>query len=114
MPRQARLDAPGNLHHVMIREIKGKRFFRDTQDRKDFVTRFGVNGGEWGRAKVCSWLYSVNVPATGIFKAYIVFLSREKRLIASGSLPELISSKALYTTNLQNLEILLRKILATS
>ena len=24
MPRQARLDAPGTLHHVMIREIKGK------------------------------------------------------------------------------------------
>ena len=39
MPRQARLDAPGTLHHVMIREIKGKEIFRDTQDRKDFVTR---------------------------------------------------------------------------
>jgi hypothetical protein len=36
---QARLDAPGTLHHVMIREIEGKRIFRDTQDRKDPVTR---------------------------------------------------------------------------
>jgi len=41
MPRQARLDAPGTLHHVMIRGIEGKEIFRDTQDRKDFVTRLG-------------------------------------------------------------------------
>ncbi|MCJ7492701.1 MAG: transposase, partial [Deltaproteobacteria bacterium] len=41
MPRRARLDAPGTLHHVMIRGIEGKRIFRDTQDRKDFVTRLG-------------------------------------------------------------------------
>jgi hypothetical protein len=39
MPRQARLDAPGTLHHVMIREIKGKEIFRDTQGREDSVTR---------------------------------------------------------------------------
>jgi hypothetical protein len=38
MARQARLDAPGNLHHV-IREIKGKEVFRDTLDPKDFVIR---------------------------------------------------------------------------
>jgi len=39
MSRQARLDAPGTLHHVMIRGMEGKGIFRDTQDRKDFVTR---------------------------------------------------------------------------
>jgi putative transposase len=39
MPRQARLDAPGTLHHVIIRGIEGKGIFRDTQDGKDFVTR---------------------------------------------------------------------------
>ena len=41
MPRQARLDAPGTLHHVMIRGIEGKPIFPDNQDRKDFVTRLG-------------------------------------------------------------------------
>ncbi|MDP3038264.1 MAG: hypothetical protein Q8O18_00140 [Deltaproteobacteria bacterium] len=41
MPCQVRLDAPGILHQVMIRGIEGKRIFRDTQDRKDFVTRLG-------------------------------------------------------------------------
>jgi len=42
MPRRARLDAPGTLHHVMIRGIEGKRIFRDTQGRKDFVTRIRI------------------------------------------------------------------------
>jgi len=39
MSRQVRLDAPGTLHHVMIRGIEGKGIFRNTQDGKDFVTR---------------------------------------------------------------------------
>ncbi len=39
MPRRARLDAPGTLHHVMVRGIEGKEIFRDTLDPKDFVTR---------------------------------------------------------------------------
>ena len=39
MPCQVRLDAPGTLHHVMIRGIEGKGIFRDTQGREDPVTR---------------------------------------------------------------------------
>jgi len=41
MPCRTRLDAPGTLHHVMIRGIEGKRIFRDTQDREHSVTRLG-------------------------------------------------------------------------
>ena len=41
MNRQTRFDTPATLHHVMIREIKGKEIFRDTQDLEDFVTRLG-------------------------------------------------------------------------
>jgi hypothetical protein len=29
MPRQPRLDAPGTLHHVMIRGMEGKGIFLD-------------------------------------------------------------------------------------
>jgi len=39
MPRQARLDAPGTLHHVMIRGIEGSKIFQDDQDREAFVLR---------------------------------------------------------------------------
>jgi putative transposase len=39
MPRQARLDAPGTLHHVMVRGIDGVAIFWDAQDREDFTSR---------------------------------------------------------------------------
>jgi hypothetical protein len=39
MPRQARLDASGTLHHVMIRGIERSPIFKDDQDRKDFVSK---------------------------------------------------------------------------
>ena len=41
MPRQARLDAPGTLHHVMVRGIEKRKIVNDEKDRKDFVTRLG-------------------------------------------------------------------------
>src|SRR4030066_295966 len=39
MPRQARLDAPGTLHHVMARGIEGTDIFRTEKDRNDFLVR---------------------------------------------------------------------------
>ncbi len=41
MPRQARLDAPDTLHHVMVRGIERTTIFRDDRDRADFVARLG-------------------------------------------------------------------------
>jgi hypothetical protein len=34
MPRQARLDALGTLHHVMVRGIEGTPIFKDKEDRR--------------------------------------------------------------------------------
>ncbi|MBI2114249.1 MAG: transposase [candidate division NC10 bacterium] len=42
MPRQPRLDAPGVLHHVMVRGIERRPIFRDDTDRADFVARLGA------------------------------------------------------------------------
>ncbi len=39
MPRQARLDAPGVLHHVVARGIERGRIFVNDDDREDFVNR---------------------------------------------------------------------------
>ncbi len=39
MPRTARLDAPGILHHVMIRGIGRSKIFRNNKDRDDFIER---------------------------------------------------------------------------
>ncbi len=41
MPRQARLDAPGILHHVVVRGFERRPIFRDNVDRRDFCARLG-------------------------------------------------------------------------
>lgn len=39
MPRLARLDAPGVLHHVIMRGIERRKIFRDDTDRNDLLER---------------------------------------------------------------------------
>ena len=39
MPRGPRLDAPGTLHHVIIRGIERGNIVRDDMDRKTFVNK---------------------------------------------------------------------------
>ena len=41
MPRQARLDAPGTLHHVIVRGLERGAIVRDEPDREAFVARLG-------------------------------------------------------------------------
>ncbi|MBW2486831.1 MAG: transposase [Deltaproteobacteria bacterium] len=41
MPRQARIDAPGALHHIIVRGIEKCNIFNDDIDRKRFVQRLG-------------------------------------------------------------------------
>ena len=41
MPRGPRLDAPGTLHHVIVRGIERRKIVDDDKDREDFVTRLG-------------------------------------------------------------------------
>ncbi len=41
MPRQARLDTPGTLHHVIIRGIGKRRIVDDRKDQENFVSRIG-------------------------------------------------------------------------
>ena len=39
MPRLARIDAPGVIHHVMIRGIERRKIFRNDKDRNDMMDR---------------------------------------------------------------------------
>lgn len=41
MPRQARLDSPGTLHHIIVRGIEKRRIVDDRWDRGKFVSRMG-------------------------------------------------------------------------
>lgn len=42
MPRGARLDTPGTLHHVMVRGIEQGSIVRDDSDRVEFLRRMGL------------------------------------------------------------------------
>jgi putative transposase len=59
MPRQARLDSPGTLHHVMIRGIEGRNIADDERDRQDFVRRLGEVAAASGTA-VFAWALMSN------------------------------------------------------
>lgn len=41
MPRKARIDAPGALHHIIVRGIDRCLIFRDKRDRDQFLERLG-------------------------------------------------------------------------
>jgi len=41
MPRKARLNAPGAVHHIIIRGIERRQIFRKDPDRVDLIQRLG-------------------------------------------------------------------------
>jgi putative transposase len=92
MPRIARLDAPGVLHHVMIRGIEGRKIFRDNRDRKDFIERL---------AKLCpemeiicyAWAFMPN-HAHFLFRTGQEPLSKLMRRLLTGYV---ISAKTSFT-----------------
>lgn len=54
MPRQARLDTPGALHHIMVRGINRARIFRDEEDKRGFLKRLG-EAVKKGECSVYAW-----------------------------------------------------------
>ena len=41
MPRKARIDASGALHHIIVRGIERNPIFKDSEDYGNFLNRFG-------------------------------------------------------------------------
>jgi hypothetical protein len=41
MPKKLRIDAPGALHHIIVRGIEGRRIFEADADRNNFLRRLG-------------------------------------------------------------------------
>ena len=41
MPRKARIDAPGALHHIIVRGIERRKIFNDDTDKINFLDRLG-------------------------------------------------------------------------
>jgi len=42
MPRKARIDAAGALHHIIVKGIERRRIFYDDNDRGNFLKRLGT------------------------------------------------------------------------
>ncbi|MFB3886786.1 MAG: transposase, partial [Thermodesulfobacteriota bacterium] len=59
MPRQARLDAPGTLHHVVVRGIEKRWIVDDDKDRKNFVNRLG-DLAEETETRIYAWSLLTN------------------------------------------------------
>jgi putative transposase len=59
MPRLARLDAPGVLHHVMGRGIERKKIFYNDIDRSDFIDRLSSLAIE-GAMEIYAWVLMPN------------------------------------------------------
>jgi len=59
MPRQARLDSPGTLHHVMLRGLERGAIVTDDTDRKNLLTRLGAIATATGTA-IYAWAILAN------------------------------------------------------
>ena len=59
MPRGARLDAPGTLHHVMVRGIEAGNIIMDDVDRHSFVSRLGTVASKTGTV-IYAWALMTN------------------------------------------------------
>jgi REP element-mobilizing transposase RayT len=59
MPREARPDAPGTLHHVMATEIERTNIVSDDEDRLDFLNRIGKAAEKTGTV-IYAWALMSN------------------------------------------------------
>ena len=74
MPRQARLDIPGALHHIMIRGVNKGDIFYDKRDKQIFLERLGANVTE-AKSSVYAWTLMSN-------HVHLLFKSGEKGISA--------------------------------
>ena len=83
MPRQARLDAPGVLHHIMIRGIERRKIFINDRDRGDFLDRLAKLLPET-QTNCYAWGFIPN-HAHFLFRTGVVPLATVMRRLLTGS-----------------------------
>jgi putative transposase len=82
MPRLARLDAPGVVHHVMIRGIERRKIFLGHKDREDFLERLAKLVPETKTA-CYAWVFIDN-HAHFLFRSGLVPLATLMRKLLTG------------------------------
>jgi len=82
MPRKARVDTPGALHHIIIREIERKPIFKDKIDYGNFIDRLGKILVDTGTA-CFAWAVITN-HAHFLFRTGMVPISTVMRRLLTG------------------------------
>ena len=82
MPRQSRIDAPGALHHVMIRGIDRTVIFRNDEDRECFLDRLG--GILMGSSTPCYAWSLLSNHAHFLFRTGTIPIARVMRKLLTG------------------------------
>lgn len=86
MPRHARLDVPGALHHIMVRGNNKTVIFRDETDRRRFIDRLGETVTEAG-SSIYAWVLMNN-------HVHLLFKSGDKGI--SAVMRKLLTWYAIY------------------
>lgn len=86
MPRHARLDIPGALHHIMIRGIDRGDIFIDEQDKNKFLEKLGEYVSD-AKCSVYAWVLMSN-------HVHILYKSGEKGI--SAVMRKLLTWYAIY------------------
>jgi len=69
MPRLARLDAPGVLHHIIIRGIERRKIFRDDTDKEEIYSRGRRKVQVKTRDLLCYWtVRELGISCTDVVK----------------------------------------------
>jgi hypothetical protein len=82
MARGPRLDAPGALHHVMVRGLECRAIFRDDGDRAEFVRRLAALAAG-GALAISAWALLPN-PAHLLVRTGARPLARSLRSLLNG------------------------------
>jgi hypothetical protein len=87
MPRKARLDTPGALHHIVVGGIERRKIFNDDNDRDPFLKRLSAILGE-SRTPCYAWAIMPNHFHLLLKTGQIPFATLMRRLL-SGARPSL-------------------------
>jgi len=82
MPRKSRIDAPGAVHHIIIRGIERRSIFKDDHDRERFTDKLG----------------SVLTDAGTACYAWVLMRNHVHLLLRSGRIPIAIVMQRLLTS----------------
>ena len=80
MPRTARLDTPGLLHHIMIRGIERRKIFTDDKDRGNLIERLSILLPET-RTMLCMSVFIQSRPFSAVSISTLRFLQISFKVI---------------------------------